>query len=281
MKFKYSITVTLVLMLLWGCDSEKSLGESRLDTETPPLTALDIWIREQYINPYNIDVLYKWNDNEIDNGRYLYPPTLENIQPLMEVVKYIWIDSYNELGGGDFIKKIAPRQYVLVGGYNVNPGGTITLGIADSGMKITLFNVDYLDLDDRETMREFFHTIQHEYCHILNQTRPFSPDYDKVTPSGYIGNWTDYNDFEAREEGFISAYSRANSFEDFAEMTSALLTYSAEEYQDILDSIESEESVRLIKQKEAIVADYYLKEWDIDIYELQALNYQKLVELTN
>lgn len=272
---------TFLLVLAASCSEERSLKESIFDVSTPELSELDIWIRNNYITPYNIDVLYKWDDNEVDQGKYLYPPTESKVKPLMEVVKSIWIDSYTELGGNDFIKEVAPRQIVLVGGYNVNSNGSIVLGLADSGMKITLFRVDDLNLQERETIRRFFKTIQHEYCHILNQTKPFSVEFQKITTGNYDGSWTSYTLEEAREDGFITQYARSSPLEDFAEMTSMILTNSKEEYEAILESISSDDAKAAIRAKENIVAAYFSSEWGINIYELQALNYAKLVELTD
>ncbi|RAV27610.1 zinc-binding metallopeptidase [Sinomicrobium soli] len=275
------ILYLLIILSATSCDNEAPIKESQLDTETPDLSPLDIWIRENYIRPYNIEVLYKWEDGEVDRGRYLYPPTENNVQPLMEIVLDIWINSYNELGGDEFVKVMAPRQVVLVGGHNVNPSGTRTLGLAESGMKITLFEVDELDLQDKEKTRRFFKTIQHEYCHILNQTKPYTPEYGKITPGGYDGSWHLFTVEEAREQGFITNYAKSNDFEDFAEMTSIMLTYSNDEYEAILNSIQSDEGRAAIRAKEDIVATYFSKEWGINIYNLQDLTFQKLIELTN
>ncbi|WP_417443485.1 zinc-binding metallopeptidase [Joostella sp.] len=276
-----NIIYSFFLMLLFSaCDSEKSLEESILDTSQPALSELDVWLRDSYVSPYNIEVLYEWDDNQVTQSRYLYPPTEENVKPLMEQILDIWINSYSEVGGDDFVREIAPRQIVLVGGYNVNPSGTITLGLAESGNKITLFRVDDLDFSDLEQTRRFFKTIQHEYCHILNQNKIFSESFGDITPSGYDGDWHLTSTENAREEGFITNYAKSRDSEDFAEMTSVMLTNSKEEYEAIIASIESETAVADLRAKEAIVADYFLKEWAIDIYELQAINYNKLIALT-
>ena len=239
MKSKYIyITLITVLFSLWGCNKEDSLSsKSVLDTNTPELSNLDSWIRDNFITPYNIDVEYKWDDDEYPKDKYLYPPTEENVKPLLEVVHDVWIDPYNKVGGDDFIKKLAPRQLFLAGGENVNQSGTTTVGFAEAGMKITLFKVDDLDLTDVKETRSYMHTIQHEYCHILNQTKPFDPKYVEITPSGYTSNWYNFTNAQANSEGFISAYAKLNDFEDFAEMTSHMLNMSKEEFDAIIDGI--------------------------------------------
>jgi substrate import-associated zinc metallohydrolase lipoprotein len=88
-------------------------------------------------------------------------------------VQKIWLDSYKAIAGADFVKTIAPREFVLVGGINLNTTGTITLGLAEGGQRITLFETDNVNKKDRANVKRFVQTIQHEYIHILNQTRPF------------------------------------------------------------------------------------------------------------
>ncbi|MGS2761324.1 zinc-binding metallopeptidase [Sinomicrobium sp. M5D2P9] len=276
------IMLFVLLPLLWACNKEDSLSpESRLDTATPTLSELDVWIRKNFINPYNIDVGYKWDGDEVDQNKFLYPPTEENVKPLLEVVAAVWIDPYNALAGEDFIKRYAPRQLFLVGGYNVNQSGTITLGVAESGMKITLFNVDQLDLSDLSGTRRYFHTIQHEYCHILNQNKPFNPEYGKITPSGYTAQWFNTKIDIAREQGFITSYAKASDFEDFAEMTSTMLSMSKEEFDAIVNGITSETAKTSIRKKEGIVVEYFESAWSIDIYELQKQIDEKMREIIN
>ena len=70
--------------------------------------------------------------------KYLYPATESNVVPILKKLKRIWIDPYTRIAGEDFIKGAAPRQISLIGSWLVNEeNGTITLGFADSGMKIT------------------------------------------------------------------------------------------------------------------------------------------------
>jgi hypothetical protein len=56
-------------------------------------------------------------------------------------------------------------------------------------VKITLFETDNVNKKDRANVKRFVQTIQHEYIHILNQTRPFDEKtLAKITPTGYT-NW--------------------------------------------------------------------------------------------
>jgi substrate import-associated zinc metallohydrolase lipoprotein len=194
---------------------------------------------------------------------------VSKVQPALEVVKKIWLDSYTEIGGYDFVKKVCPREIVLVGGVNSNTNGTRTLGIADSGQRITLFEVDYLNTSNRANVTEFIHTIQHEYVHILNQNKPFDQQaWQKITPADYTGTWHLENLTTSRNLGFITNYARNNITEDFAETASIILTSSKAEYDAILTSMNASGRAKL-KQKEAIVVQYYRDAFNIDFYALR------------
>ncbi|WPO77977.1 putative zinc-binding metallopeptidase [Flavobacterium sp. KACC 22761] len=260
----------LLIISLVSCAHEEQPGESQLDFTQPQKTALDNWITTNYLIPYNINVQYKWNQNTVDNNRYLFPPLTEKVQPALEIVQKIWLDSYRVIGGADFVKKVAPREFVLVGGVNLNTVGTKTLGLAEGGQRVTLFETDYVDKEDRENIKQFLHTIQHEYVHILNQNKPFDEKtWATITPVGYTASWHLYTDAASREIGFITNYARSNINEDFAEMASMMLINSKAEYAAILAGIKSTTAVAQLKAKEALVVKYYKDAYNIDFYALR------------
>ncbi|MGY0406923.1 MAG: substrate import-associated zinc metallohydrolase lipoprotein [Polaribacter sp.] len=313
MKKIYVLIAIITVGLFQSCNNEdEKLTKSNIDTTIPILSATDTWLRDNYTTPYNIEVHYRWDEGRVDLNRYLFPPTLEKVIPIMKVVKAIWIDSYSTVGGEDFIKKIAPRELVLIGGENRNEDGTRTLGFAEGGKNIVLFNVDLIDLKNKASVTRFVRTVQHEYTHILNQQFRYDEEaFKQVTPSDYTAQW--FNPFDREERvdiahklGFITDYARLNDKEDFAEMVATLLSNSADDYDAILKGIhqkiidkevdkavrklgrstarqrqiaedaatliatpDADKAVGFIKQKEAIIADYFLKNFNIDIYELQ------------
>ncbi|WP_299058743.1 substrate import-associated zinc metallohydrolase lipoprotein [uncultured Polaribacter sp.] len=323
MKKIHLFIAILISGLFYSCNSsEEKLTESNIDTTTPNLNATDIWLRTNYTFPFNIDVTYQWDEGRVDLNRYLFPPTLETVIPIMEAVKTIWIDTYTEVGGEDFVKNIAPRELVLIGGFNLNENGTRTLGFAEGGKNIVLFEADLIDLTNQESITLFVRTIQHEYTHILNQQFRFDEEaYKQITPGDYTAQWFNPGNESERFDiayklGFISDYARLNHTEDFAEMVATMLSNSPADYQALLDTIkqriidaairdallelpntatdlereiatnaatltatpDAEEAIDFIKQKEALVADYFLSKFKIDIYELQrvaALNVAK------
>jgi substrate import-associated zinc metallohydrolase lipoprotein len=266
-----------------SCTKEdKTLGPSVLNTTQSVKTGLDLWIDNNYVSPYNIEVLYKWDKNAVDNNRYLFPPTQSQVQPALEIIQRIWINSYSEVGGADFVKKIAPRQLILVGGLNLNSNGTILLGLAEAGQRISLFNTDLVDKSDRANVTEFIHTIQHEYIHILNQTKPFDEkNFSKITPAGYTANWYATSTEVARSQGFITDYSRSNVTEDFAEMAATMLTSSKAEYDAIIVALPSDKARADVKAKEALVIKYFKEAFNMDFYKLRDVTEKNTTAVVN
>ena len=265
---KIYIAAVLALSLA-ACNNNETLNpESVIQPRVTAQTALDTYIYNNFQKPYNISVTYNYIDADFEMGKYFYPPTEAKVQPMLEIVKKVWIDSYTQVAGQDFIKSVAPRQISLIGGYNMNSDGTITLGFADSGMKITLFNVDQLDVTKHDATRQYFHTIQHEYCHIINQRKPYSEEYGKITPSDYTANWYNIQLADANKKGFITPYSMLNDIEDFAEMTSGILSMSKTDWDAKVNAI-PEEGRNIIRKKEEFVVSYFKSEWNIDLYKLQ------------
>ena len=104
-KYK-KLALLSAVVLLGSCAGDEPLKDSQLDLSTPPKTALDNWIDTNYLLPYNINVQYKWNPNVVDNNRFLYPPIQAKVQPVLEIVQKIWLESYKAVAGPNFVKNI-------------------------------------------------------------------------------------------------------------------------------------------------------------------------------
>jgi len=288
-------------LLFTSCSKEEELGESLIDTSTPELNEVDEWIRENYIYPFNVEVKYKWDNSEVDNSKILSPVEIDRVIPFLDNMKKIWIDPYVKHGGADFMKSYIPKQIVLVGSHNYNDNGSIVLGQAEGGRKITIFDLNYINFDlsslegfekvqSKRAILRVFRTMHHEFGHILHQTIAYNPEFKKIT-TGYISNWTNYTDIDAKRMGFITAYSLKNPDEDFVEMLSIFLTQSNEEWNTMIDDIEVRDNnwnvdpaatnfaKGSIRKKEKMIADYMLQTWKIDIYAMQAEIAEIFVEL--
>ena len=278
------VSLVFAILLFNSCSDSDSIQASQIDTSTPVLSELDIWLRDNMVAPYNIEVSYLWGASNTDIARFLYPMQEDRVKRWTETIIKVWIEPFNQLGGSDFIAKIAPRQMVYSGGFNFNPNSpTITLGIAEAGTRITFFNLDFLEYSEEALdepfrgLRQPLQTLHHEYGHILNQTIPFSDDFGLITPGNYTAQWFNVSDQEALDTGFITPYASSQPGEDFVEILAQMLTMSKDEFDAKVETA-SPTGQAFIREKQQIVLDYFEENFGIDLFELQELTNQALLD---
>lgn len=273
MKRKYAALILLVLCwgLLPACgEKEEDLNVDLVglggDTWTP--TALDNWLTEQYVSPYNIEVKYRFDRYEVALNRTLVPPQEAKVRMVMEAIKKTWIEPYEQQAGETFIKKLSPKQFMLVGSPQYNTNGTITLGTAEGGRKVVLYRINDFDKSNKAQVKEMLHTIHHEFGHILHQNILYPEEYKRITTT-YTANWNDFSLADARSRGYITEYARNNPDDDFVEMVSLMLIEGRQNFDALVNSA-PESGRAALRQKEQLVVRYFKEAWQIDIYELQA-----------
>ncbi|SDL83880.1 substrate import-associated zinc metallohydrolase lipoprotein [Pedobacter sp. ok626] len=269
MKNIYTLLLASLFGVMLSCKKSENLNKEivGLGGDTWAQTALDQWLFTNFTQPYNISVKYRWDGTEYDNSKTLTPPITDKVQPLMEVVRSVWIDPYTAEAGQNFIKKYAPKNYILVGSLQYNSGGTVTLGEAGGGVKVTLFNVNNFSKTERDVAKRILKTIHHEFTHILNQTINFQKEFPQVTPAGYTADWNNRALVDGNG-GFITQYAQASPDEDFAEMTSIMLTEGKAGYEAILKPL-SAATITAIRTKQEMVVGYFKQSYGIDFYNLQ------------
>ena len=266
-QIKY-ILFSLLLVSTFSCTKEK-LNTSIIDTGTPYLNETDQWVRTNFTTPYNIEILYKWNDGETTVGKNLIPPKEEFVIPLMKMLDSVWIQPYIKEGGIDFFKKLTPKQFLLIGSPSYNSDGSRTQGTAEGGRKIVLYAVDWYNPKNKALLwEEYIHVIFHEFGHIMHQTINHDPEYKNIIP-GYTAAWTDFTDTQAKEKGFITAYSLSGPDEDFVEIMSIFITSSPTDWDANLSTIQNATAKAAIQKKLEDVRKYMKSAWNIDIYSLR------------
>jgi substrate import-associated zinc metallohydrolase lipoprotein len=207
----------------------------------------------------------------------LYPAKLEYVKPALEMVQKVWIQSYVDVAGKEFVNKIRPGRFLLAGGYALNDDGTRTLGLASGGVQVTLYEVDFLH-QEVESARQFIHTIQHEYVHIINQDTPFDElEFGAKSFADYNSLWY-LLDIDLQDNGFtidtygnvlgfVTGYARSNIMEDFAETASYLLSHKPEEYQAMLAKVRSYENMTPAEREAIGLTTEFYKEGGADIIE--------------
>lgn len=271
----YAILLAFVASFaLMSCSDDDPSSESIFPTTSPKRDAFDKWLLENYTFPYNVEMKYKMEDIESDMKYHLVPADSAKTAKLSIIMKYLWFDAYNEVIGPDFIKENMPRTIHFIGSPAYNSEGTMVLGTAEGGLKITLYMVNSLDdktLKNYDTMNKYyFHTLHHEFTHILNQKIPYDQSFKLITESGYVsGDWYTISDKTAHQAGFVTPYAMVEPLEDFAEMLSGYVTKSQSEWNAILADAGTTGAAS-ISAKLDIVRNYMQESWNVDIDQLRA-----------
>jgi len=281
------LNILLLIAILAGgfisC-SEDDLGESIFDTNPPERNQFDTWLLTNFVNPYNIDVKYRMEDIETDLRYTLLPASYKQAQDMAKIIKYGWIEAYDEVAGTNFTRLIAPKLLHFVGSKAWNNLGSYTAGTAEGGMKITIYDINSLKTDPivpSAINDDYFHTMHHEFAHILHQTKNYSTEFNKISDGNYTAtNW--YQDYEtdedARKDGFVTPYASSYTQEDFVEVFSVYITYTPERWETLMQQAGTTGGP-IIEQKLAIVTSYLDKEWGIDINHLRDVSIRRLNEL--
>lgn len=269
-----------------GCDSDDP--DTSVSVITVPNTDendFDRWLKVNFREPYNIDFKYRYEDIEGDMNYYLVPARYDDAVVMAHLVKYLCVETYNEVAGTNFTCRYFPKMFFTVGEWEYRNNGTIILGTAEGGRKIFLAGLNYLPqyMGSAQQLNHFyFKTIHHEFTHILNQTRSIPADFQLVTGSGYVADlWNeDPFDDEYLQNGFISAYAQHSYGEDFAEMLSIYITNSAETWNSLVSGAPSDARAS-IEAKLDIVRNYMETNFGIDIDELRATLQRRQNDVTS
>jgi len=288
--------IHLILALLIACTlsftftscSEEKLGPSIFDVNPPVRTAFDYWLIENFVKPFNVRVLWRYEDMESDFRYNLLPAELGLAKKMAQITKHVWFDAYAEAVSEEFLRLTSPRIIQFIGSRAYNPAdGTFTLGTAEGGMKVTLYMVNHLEMNTDFLNRFYFWVMHHEFAHILHQVRMYPLSFREITPAVYIGNdWPSVSRNEAFRRGVITPYSLFSADEDFVEMfTAYILTDPAtwESWMQIAATgIVPATSItgrQAIEQKLAIIKTYMWEIWGLDMDLMREISLRRAQEV--
>ncbi len=277
MKFNRLIflTFTGLATLLSSCEKEDALDPNSVFVDSViPKNPLDNYIYNNYTKPYNVELLYKYIDKESDMAYRLVPAPYEASVRLTKLMLYASMQPYDVVTGGtQFLKDNFPKLITFTGSVPVQTNGVIILGTAESGTKVSLYNL--LELSEANGKNPtflnqyFFKTIHHEFQHILNQNRPYPSNFKEISGLSYVDDeWNaKYTTTGAAvAAGFISPYASKADGEDFAELFSFYVTRSQADFDAILNSAGATPAGRtIVNNKLAIVKTYMKSEWGVDM----------------
>jgi len=246
MKFnKYILASALALALspVFVSCGEDELGDTifpEVSDEVDPNSAtykFDTWLNQNFRDIYNLSFRYKMVDVEADMNYNLVPATYDKARDLALLTKYLWFDAYKELATEEFLKEHGPRIIHLIGSPAYNPStGTIILGLAEGGIKVTLFRVNELDVNNFDQLNEYyFRTMHHEFAHIMHQTKSYPTEFNTLSNGRYdANNWQNRNGGIVTSLGFITNYASSETREDFAETIANFITRTDEQDEFLL-----------------------------------------------
>ncbi|HVU84447.1 MAG TPA: putative zinc-binding metallopeptidase [Puia sp.] len=283
-----NIFLLLCICLLAGMVACKKEKFTPLTTPPPGLggdtwtqDSVDKFIYDSLTVPYNVAVYYKWLPGQLDFPSDITPPDASKVVPVLKALLNVAYAPYNQqTGSASFLRRYLPKSLEMAGSAEYLPNGARFLGQAEGGTAMLLYEVNYFSRKkaDSNAFKQMMHTMHHEFGHILHQNVLYPVSF-KTISTGYTGNWYNISDADARQLGFITSYAQAAPDEDFVEMISTMLSGGEggpsggyDEYEALLTQTGGPGSpgYNAIKQKEAVVVDYFQRVWKIDFYALRA-----------
>lgn len=279
-----SISVCVMALSFVACTEEQLSKESVITENQVKPNEFDKWIEANLTVPYNIVFKYRYSDNETDMAYYNVPADYTQAVMLAHIIKHTCVDVYDKVAGEEFTKMYFPKLFYATGEFEYRNNGTMILGTAEGGKKIFLAGVNKLkkNLKNLHDLNEFYlKTIHHEFTHILNQTKNYQVEYEKITANTYVSD--SWNDEKYREgflqRGYITAYSQKEPREDYAEMLSTYVTNTPEQWNAWLEEAAAydpktkeptAEGAVYIQKKLELVRKYLKEEFNIDIDQLRS-----------
>lgn len=283
----YGLLVFSLLSVSCNQDTDIDYANSIFTEETEPERGVfDEWVLNNYTDPYNILLKYRMEDKESDMTHILIPAAYEKSVILAKIVKYVWLEAYDETTGDpNFLRHYVPKILHFIGSPAYEDNGTMVIGTAEGGMKITLYNVNDIDpahISIDMLNEYYFQTMHHEFAHILHQTKNFDPAFERITENSYVGSdWyiktdpitgisSSRSDKDAWQEGFVTAYAMSEPREDFVENIAVYVT-NTEAYWNNMLANAGETGKTIILRKFDVVYNYMLQTWNIDLKLLREI----------
>ncbi|ANR73944.1 putative zinc-binding metallopeptidase [Prevotella scopos JCM 17725] len=303
MKIIRFLIVAVVVVLAVACsnddvDTANSIFPKKEDTIEK--TDFDKWLRKNFADPYNIRFHYLYVDQNSDMGYNVSPADIKKSIALAKIIKHVWLDAYTELMGEKFLKEHCFREFQLIGSAQHKADGSIVLGFAEGGIRVNLFQVNNLDPTNLyieqtspysssnafDLNRAYFHTMHHEFAHILSQLKDYSTEFRGISAGKYhTADWVNVKDEDAGKEGFVTGYASSEYNEDFAEVFSCYVTDTDAMWQKRLAQAVTaangdESGKKAILAKLSIIRNYLKDSWGVDIDKLRTIVLRRAGEVS-
>ena len=268
----------MAALLFTACSGDDDLNSTSIfQDSTAPRSEFDQWIYDSYVVPYNIDLKYRLEDRETDYEHYLVPADRELSVKLAQAVLYCWLQAYDEVAGQDFTRTYSPKVIQLVGSYAHNKKGTVKMGTAEDGLKVTLYAVNSFRTD-LTTLNTYFQIMHHEFAHILTRNKDYDTEFRVISDNDYVtGNWSTIQESDALRAGFIDAYAMSEYNEDFAETLSYYLIDTPAQWERKMRTA-GDGGKAIIDRKLTIIREYMYSAWGIDLDQMRDVLQRRIDE---
>lgn len=283
-----------IFLISFGCSDDTFTDSIFVDPSEglDPNSAsypLDAWLYDNYLVPFNLDFRYKLQDVGADMDYNLVPTKYDKAVDMALLVKYLWFDAYAAAIDDDFLKMWGPRIIHLIGSPAYNPAnGTMILGLAEGGIKVSLFRCNSLDYANIGMLNEYyFKTMHHEFAHILHQTKTYPREFNTISAVYYEPfSWQNRDSRIVASLGFVSPYASSQTREDFVEVIAnyivkddaewdSLLKNAAKEWKtvgvNVVETTDSDgiEGDKIILRKLSICRQWLRDAWGVDLDRLR------------
>ena len=264
-----------------ACEERPLDKDSQVIDSKTEQNDFDKWLVTNYVNAYNIDFKYRMEMNESQMSYWLVPAEYNKSIVMAKLVRHLCLEAYDEITGSkEFIRTHFPKMIHLIGSAAYKNNGTMVLGEAEGGLKITLYMINDLMLNVDYLNHYYFKTMHHEFAHILHQKKPYSTDFNLISGPDYVTDaWSDTwsGDADAQKNGFISEYASKEANEDFVELIAVYVTSTAAKWNTVIKN--AGDGAAIINAKFDIVYNYMLNTWGINLDELREVVQRRQSEI--
>ncbi len=316
---KYIMVCLLCTLTCVSCSksdealSPKPIQKEELSKEEKSLRA---YINKHFVEPYNIDVVYKWDVQAKEVGNFSYPPRLDKALTVLKAIKYLWLDlcETNEVFAPNFLKGKAPIVIRLFGGVGLNASGLeLITAPKPTGIEFYIYNVNNFDPSKKDDFFVLYRSLLHQFAQRLIDLKAY--DYEtfvQFSRKDYVSsdesivfaleNLERVKRFDitryANVEGFLTSYAMRSVDDDFTDTFSMYLLATSVELKTKLkanlnvdkdlyigdeegykrDNDSAEKARRVIDGKLKLIKEYFAKVYKFQLDDLRIYTLNRLYE---
>jgi substrate import-associated zinc metallohydrolase lipoprotein len=231
---------------------------------------LDAWLKKHYTDKYNVEFIYKLDDNATDPNYNVVPVSIGKADTIAHLALYLWYDVYDSIVSPTFLKEYGPKMIQLIGSAMINAAqGTEKLGYAENGNKITLLKINLMETNNLSQLNEYiFKTMHHEFSHILHQQKNYPKEFGLINPEDMDPNrWQFRSNEEAWKLGFVSPYASSQVREDFVETIANYIVKTDADWNNMISQAGTSGADKINHELE-MCRTWLAEKWEIDLDEM-------------